>query len=73
MITIPMLAKIDENPFPIVAGIVSNGSPIPTASIREIPIMARNGCTPHFEIETIRSTIASAKTIMSVVPVSILQ
>ena len=72
MITIPMLVNIEENPFPIVVGMVSNGIHIPTARMRAIPIIARNGWMPHLEIDTIRSTIASAKTIISVVPVSIL-
>ena len=71
MITIPMLVKIEENPFPIVVGMVSSGMPIPTARMRAIPMIARNGWMPHFEIDTISSTIASAKTIIRVVPVSI--
>lgn len=68
MITMPMLVNMDENPLPMVWGMVSNGRPTAMARIRDIPIMARNGWTFHFEMEYIIRAMAMTKIMISVVP-----
>ena len=68
IITIPMLANMDENPLPMVFGMLSSGKPTAMARIRDIPIMARKGWTFHFEMEYIIRAMAMTKIMISVVP-----
>ena len=68
IITIPILANMDENPLPMVWGMVSNGMPTAMARLREIPIIARKGWTFHLEMEYIIRAMAMTKMMTSLVP-----
>ena len=69
MMTMPMLVKVPEKPWPMMVGICTSSIPATMASSRETSIRLRNAWTLNLEIKTIMRMMATTNAISNGTPV----
>ena len=69
MMTMPMEVKVPEKPAPMTPGISRRGMPARIARTREMPMIARKGCTFILEIRRIIAMMAMTNAMISAIPV----